>query len=336
LDADRDRQDQANDERKRREDQARTRAQELATAMNSQESDEVELYYQEALKSEERSRQLDVENKKLAAAELQRQSALAAQGRVQDELGELGAQKRSQKAMVEDAVNAQNRRLETLNEQVDVYGQEADRSARQGREQQDQGEQRVEDQKAQSSRLQRNRGRDYALAVPELEQKKRAWRNLFRGVNRAAADRRAVNAENAGDKTRQYREVGNGADLRAQERYVEVRRKEKQVNRRLSERKAEADRRAYDSRMEELDRANAVSDNKDTYVLSEEDQEVLMGIHEESYDIPNGLVIERTVRTGNLVVRYRKVVTKTGIYYFKGDRSITVDTWKRETSIVLD
>jgi tetratricopeptide (TPR) repeat protein len=336
LDADRDRQDQANDERKRRDDQARNRAQELATAMNSQESDEVELYYQEALKSEERSRQLDVENKKLAAAELQRQSALAAQGRVQDELGELGAQKRSQKAMVEDAVNAQNRRLETLNEQVDVYGQEADRSARQGREQQDQGEQRVEDQKAQSSRLQRNRGRDYALAVPELEQKKRAWRNLFRGVNRAAADRRAVNAENAGDKTRQYREVGNGADLRAQERYVEVRRKEKQVNRRLSERKAEADRRAYDSRMEELDRANAVSDNKDTYVLSEEDQEVLMGIHEESYDIPNGLVIERTVRTGNLVVRYRKVVTKTGIYYFKGDRSITVDTWKRETSIVLD
>ena len=75
LDAERARMEQANADRQRDEDQARNRAQELASAMNSQESDEVELYYQEALKSEERSRQLDVENKKLAAADLQRQSA---------------------------------------------------------------------------------------------------------------------------------------------------------------------------------------------------------------------------------------------------------------------
>ena len=27
----------------------------------------------------------------------------------------------------------------------------------------------------------------------------------------------------------------------------------------------------------------------------------MQGVHEQSYDIPNGLVIERTVRTGNLV-----------------------------------
>ena len=117
---------------------------------------------------------------------------------------------------------------------------------------------------------------------------------------------------------------------------MEIRKKEQRSNRRLSKRKTEADRRAYDARLKEQDRITTATDDKDKYVLSEDDQEVLMGIHEESYDIPNGLVIERTVRRGNQVVRYRKVVTKTGVYYFKGDRSITVNTWKRETSIVLD
>lgn len=336
LDAEQARMEQANADRQRKEDQARNRAQELASAMNSQESDEVELYYQEALKSEERSRQLDVENKKLAAADLQRQSAHAANVRIEGDLVEIGALERGQKAMVQDAVNAQNRRVDSLNDQVEGYERNAGQSARNGRELQEQGAQTAQVKKDKSARLKRNRSRDFALAVPELEQKKRNWRNVFRGVNRAAADRRSVNAENADDKTRQYREVGEGADIRSQERYAEVRRKERQVNRRLSERKTEADRRAYDSRMEGLEKANSETNDKDAYVLSEEDQEVLMGIHEESYDIPNGLVIERTVRTGNLVVRYRKVVTKTGIYYFKGDRSITVDTWKRETSIILD
>jgi hypothetical protein len=72
------------------------------------------------------------------------------------------------------------------------------------------------------------------------------------------------------------------------------------------------------------------------YQLAEDDEDVLQGVSEESYDIPNGLVIERTVRDGNKVTRYRKVVTKTGTYYFKADHSITSITWKRETTMVLD
>ena len=72
------------------------------------------------------------------------------------------------------------------------------------------------------------------------------------------------------------------------------------------------------------------------FKLAEGDENVAQGVHEESYDIPNGLVIERTVRSGNLVVRYRKVVTKTGIYYFRGDRSITAEIWRRETTVILD
>jgi hypothetical protein len=238
--------------------------------------------------------------------------------------------------MAQAALEAQRGREESLNARVDDYDRAAGQADRKGRENRSEGVEKSEIQKNSVSRLRRNRSRDYTSSLPELEQKKRGWRNLFRDSNRASADRRSINSENARGSGRKYRKIGNGADLRAQERHLAIRRKEKETNRRMSERKLEADQRVFDSRIEDLERSKNVSDDAYGYVLSEADQEVLMGIHEESYDIPNGLVIERTVRTGNFVVRYRKVVTKTGIYYFKGDRSITLDTWKRETRIVLD
>ena len=336
LDAERERADQVIAERKRQEEKARSRAQQLASVINNPESEEVEQYYKEALKSEERSRYLEIEKKKRSAAELEQQAARSAQVRREDDLSDNQDLERNRSAMVQNAGMAQDRRVDALADKKNDYSKASGQSARTGVEQQTRGKQRVEDQKSKSARLQRNRSRDYALVVPELERKKRSWSNLFKGVNRAAADRRSINTENAEAKTRQYRTVGNGASVRAQERLMEIRKKEQRSNRRLSKRKTEADRRAYDARLKEQDRITTATDDKDKYVLSEDDQEVLMGIHEESYDIPNGLVIERTVRRGNQVVRYRKVVTKTGVYYFKGDRSITVNTWKRETSIVLD
>ena len=76
--------------------------------------------------------------------------------------------------------------------------------------------------------------------------------------------------------------------------------------------------------------------NPDDFRLQEEDADVPPGIQEQSYDIPNGLVIERTVRRGNQVRHFRKVVTKTGVYYFEDDRSITADRWQRETTVIPD
>ena len=56
-------------------------------------------------------------------------------------------------------------------------------------------------------------------------------------------------------------------------------------------------------------------------VLSAEDADIPQGVHETSYDIQNGLVITRTVRVDDVVTRYRKVVMKTGTYYFCGARA---------------
>jgi hypothetical protein len=48
------------------------------------------------------------------------------------------------------------------------------------------------------------------------------------------------------------------------------------------------------------------------------------------------MVIERTVKRGNKVDIFRKVISKTGTYYFKNGRSITEAQWKRETLDVKD
>jgi len=60
------------------------------------------------------------------------------------------------------------------------------------------------------------------------------------------------------------------------------------------------------------------------------------GVYENSYKIQNGIVIEHTIRDGDHVLHYRKVVMKTGTYYFKERYSITSTTWHRETTLVYD
>ena len=70
--------------------------------------------------------------------------------------------------------------------------------------------------------------------------------------------------------------------------------------------------------------------------LSPADRDIPQGVHETSYDIQNGLVIMRTVREGDVVKIYRKVVMKTGTYYFFGDQSITPTLWDLETNLSND
>jgi septum formation inhibitor MinC len=185
--------------------------------------------------------------------------------------------------------------------------------------------------------MQSNRARDYALNVPDLDSKKRSWRNLFRGIKRSAEEKRSIASENVASASKSYREIGRGANQRSQERWFAVRMQAKKLDQELSRRERESQQRAYDNRKEEKERLDKMSlKSPQDYQLAEDDEDVLQGVSEESYDIPNGLVIERTVRDGNKVTRYRKVVTKTGTYYFKADHSITSITWKRETTMVLD
>ncbi len=71
-------------------------------------------------------------------------------------------------------------------------------------------------------------------------------------------------------------------------------------------------------------------------IVAAEDRDIPQGVQETSYDIQNGIVIQRTVRDGDVVTRYRKVVTKTGVYYFRGDQSITKAIWDLQTNPSYD
>ena len=76
--------------------------------------------------------------------------------------------------------------------------------------------------------------------------------------------------------------------------------------------------------------------NAGTPALSKKDEELPQGFHEYSYEIPNGTVIELTFRDGDKVVRYKKVLMKTGTFYFRDNKSITASIFHRETTVVHD
>ncbi len=315
----------------------RQRAERLAAQMNVAEDDEVETYYKEALESEALARALEVEDKKAAQNQLISDSEKKAQDRVNRSMMNQKDVLRQDAAMQEKGVNQQEIRRANQDSQVANFESRAAAAKAAGRDQIQQGAEQAQRKESIRSRMRSRRSQDYTLNMPEVQAKKRSLRNLFQGLSKASEDRRSEARVQAESSARKYRRLGDGANARAQERWLDSRRKAKKVSQQMKAREQEARQRAYNERKAAEDILKEVGPREpEDYKLAERDENVAQGVNEESYDIPNGLVIQRTVRNGNLVVRYRKVVTKTGIYYFRGDRSITADTWRRETTVVLD
>jgi hypothetical protein len=315
----------------------RKRAEQMMANLNASEEDEVETYFSEALRSEAIARKAKVDEAKRSQAELISESeARATERKAAKQLQNVDLDRLAQ-SNTQTSVRNQEKRIASFSEQQTDYRQKEKAAQLRSKRLIENGEDAVANEKESRSRMQSNRARDYALNVPDLDSKKRSWRNLFRGIKRSAEEKRSIASENIASASKSYREIGRGANQRSQERWFAVRRQAKKLDQELSRRERESQQRAYDNRKEEKERLDKMSlKSPQDYQLAEDDEDVLQGVSEESYDISNGLVIERTVRDGNKVTRYRKVVTKTGTYYFKADHSITSITWKRETTMVLD
>ena len=69
--------------------------------------------------------------------------------------------------------------------------------------------------------------------------------------------------------------------------------------------------------------------------LDPEMDDIPQGVTQTNQKMPNGegIVITRIVRVGNVIKRYRKVITKLGTFYYCGDRSITKTQWGLETNL---
>jgi hypothetical protein len=325
------------EQRRRQAELDRRRAEQVMSRLNATEEDEVEKYFSEALKSEALARSAQIEAQKESQAQLISASAALSTERIERERQKTLDLERTMQRNEASSIQRQEERQADEATLQSKYLAESNATQRRANRLIQNGADAVASEKESQTRLRSRRARDYAKSIPELEAKKRTWRTLFRGLNRAAAETRSISTEQIAAASTRYREIGSGSSQRAKERWYDVRRQAKLASQSLSKRERESQKRAYDRRVEEKERLdNMKPRSPEDYTLPLEHADVLQGVSEESYDIPNGLVIERTVRNGNKVIRYRKVVTKTGTYYFKADRSITSVTWKRETSMVLD
>ena len=93
---------------------------------------------------------------------------------------------------------------------------------------------------------------------------------------------------------------------------------------------------AHERYLENQLQADGRRNPKSQAFLNPEDRDIPQGVTQSVDEIQNGKVITRIVRIGDVVTRYRKVIMKTGTYYFRGDRNISKLRWELETNPTFD
>lgn len=167
--------------------------------------------------------------------------------------------------------------------------------------------------------------------IANVEEKKDQHSNFEIDLRRAADERKVTGAESVQEKKEQLRDVGEGKEVLADNNMTEVRRAKERRSDQQADLAVAARDRTYDRRKELFSLSAGEKKSVDDYRLPPGYENLEEGVQEKSYEEGNKMVIERTVRRGNKVDTYRKVISKAGIYYFKNDGSITEGLWKRET-----
>lgn len=167
--------------------------------------------------------------------------------------------------------------------------------------------------------------------VAGVEEKKGQYSNFENDLRRAADERKVTGAEAVVEKKEQMSEIGEGKEMLAENNMTEIRRTKERNSDQQFDLATAARERSYDRRKELFSKSAGEMKSVDDYRLPPGYENLEEGVQEKSYEEGNKMVIERTVRRGNKVDTYRKVISKTGIYYFKNGSSITEGLWKRET-----
>lgn len=327
---------QAEAQRRAAQEEASRRAREVAAALQVDEDDEAEAYYREALESERRAKALAVEREKEdAAALLDRASSRAAENRMEAQV-EIESMNAVSEEIRTSGMRRHAQQVEDSEAMKAAVDKEQRRMAVRGDNMRRDGLLDVRDSYEQTDEMLSEHRYDYRDEMPAIEQEHSSQRSRESDWSRTSAEYRAIAQENVQLSAQDYAALGADEMDRLRATQADIyaatnSQQQAQVNR-----ENQAEDRRYNAYQEVLSLDQGSAPKHEDYILSPEDAEVAPGIQEQSYDIPNGLVIERTVRIGNHVRRFRKVVTKTGVYYFEGDESITESTWRRETMVVLD
>jgi hypothetical protein len=125
--------------------------------------------------------------------------------------------------------------------------------------------------------------------------------------------------------------VGDGKDEIRQIRLDEINQTKEDQEMATIERDAKSSARAFEKREDAFSKNPGREKDTSEYPVIPGTENLPQGVTETSYELPNKTVIERTVKIGNKVDRYKKVVSKFAIYYFKNDKPVTENTWNTET-----
>ena len=130
--------------------------------------------------------------------------------------------------------------------------------------------------------------------------------------------------------------VSSGSDIRRLETSRKINALALQVDYARKQAEMNASQKQYESRTELFERNPGRMTEPEKYTIQEGTEHLRQGVTENSYKMGNKTITERTVRQGNKVDRYKKVVSKSAIYYFHNGRSITEDAWQNATVLVPD
>ncbi len=131
-------------------------------------------------------------------------------------------------------------------------------------------------------------------------------------------------------KEETLRSIGEGKDMADMNAKAIKEEREKRELDAIKSDLEEANKR-HETRKALLNKEKGSEKDVDLYPVKAGTEELPEGVSENSYELGNKKVTERTVKIGNKVDVYKKIVSKTGIFYFKNERSITQTLWKQET-----
>ena len=147
-----------------------------------------------------------------------------------------------------------------------------------------------------------------------------------------AADQRIINSKISIDRKKSDAESrDDGKELPAYKKAkdIEIQKVDSEFEERQRESRSANGR--HESRKTAFNKKTGEPKSEEEFLPVPGTEQLREGVTENSYKLGNKMVTERIVKIGNKVDKYKKVVSKTAIYYFCNGQSITEVNWRQAT-----
>jgi hypothetical protein len=150
--------------------------------------------------------------------------------------------------------------------------------------------------------------------------------------DKQGADQRITNTQLKIDQKKDEAiAFSEGKEIKARENAMEIERQKRDSEYAERQREGKSANERYEARKEAFEKKAGEPKKEEEYKVIPGTENLKQGVTENSYKLGNKMVTERLVKVGNKVEKYKKVVSKTAIYYFRNGQSISEETWKQAT-----